>query len=349
MKLSMSQLPILVTGATGFLGRHILEQLDGKNKTVALMRSTKGWSEQNWSSNLRTVTPIEGGLDGMGTWTHRPEIEKLSGILHLAALVKHTRHAPEEVYRTNVQGTLNMVKLAAKKNCRMVYVSTSGTVGCFDNPHQRANEETAYCEHKVADWPYYHSKIIAEKKAIALAKKLGVELVIIRPPMMLGPGDHRFRSTSTMIRMMRGLLPFLIKGGMHYVDIRDAAAAMIEALVIEKPKSSYNLPGTMCSVDEFFEEVGKVSSTAVPSHHLPMPAAWALCEGINRVASTIKGEHTSLLPDAVVIEMGSAYWGLSSLYAADDLDFHPRSGEETIRDTVKWLVAEHPKLQQRLS
>ena len=115
---------------------------------------------------------------------------------------------------------------AARHRCRLVLVSTSGTVGCSRDPESRPDEEAPWCESTVARWPYYRSKLEAERPARALAEALGVELVVLRPPALLGPGDHRFRSTSSVLRALRRRLPFVVRGGMHFADIRDAARAL---------------------------------------------------------------------------------------------------------------------------
>src|SRR5207244_3482294 len=109
--------------------------------------------------------------------------------------------------------------------------STSGAVGCFVRPGQSADEDAPYCERECAGWPYYRSKIEAERKARELARELGVELVIVRPPVLLGPEDHRLRSSAHLLRLLQGKLPFVIRGGMHFADVRDVAAAMVRVMI----------------------------------------------------------------------------------------------------------------------
>ena len=238
-----------------------------------------------------------------------------------------------------------MVRLAAKKGCRVVFVSTSGTVGVFDKEGEFADEESPYLEQKVKKWPYYHSKIIAEQKARALAEELGVELVIIRPPILLGPGDHRFRSSGHIIRVMRGKLPFLLRGGIHFVDIRDATYAIWAAMNHSAPKPVYHVHGTACSIDAFFDMVKDASGVAPPGWHLPNSVAWVLAQitgGIDRIKP---GKDLSILPHPVVIEMAAKYWDVRSLYSKDDLGFEPRDASATLNDTVAWLKEHHPDLK----
>ncbi len=339
-EIPMTRKKILVTGATGFVGRHLLFALKeaGDVAPVVLVRNRKIWEGYDWTKELSGVELIEGSIKNLSSWENDPRLEGLSGLFHLAALVKHTRDEPEELYETNVQGTLNMVKLAHRASCRMITVSTSGTVGCFDSPEKTANEHSPYREEEVGSWPYYDSKIRAERQSQELAKKLGVELVIFRPPVLLGPGDHRHRSTSHIVRMLRGRLPFLIRGGMHFVDIRDAVQAMLRAMVLDRPQPIYHLSGTACSIDDFFEMVEKISGMPAPRLHVSAKLAVKLATWAKK---------TSLLPDPVVFEMASKYWGVHSLYAKEDLGFASRNPYETLQDTIIWLRENHEDLKPK--
>lgn len=242
--------PFLVTGATGFAGRHLLEAREPRTRAIGLVRDPGTWPQQDWTSGLEDVDLVQGTVTETESWADR--LPPLAGIFHFAALVRHSRRNAEEVYTTNVDGTLNMVRLAAKHQCRVVMLSTSGTVGCFGSLEEQADETAGFCEETVAGWPYYHSKIIAERRARELADSLGVELVFIRPPMLLGPGDHRFRSTANILRMLNGKLPALLRGGIHFVDIRDAIRAIWRAMELPQARPIYHLAGMSSSIEEFF-------------------------------------------------------------------------------------------------
>ncbi len=259
----------------------------------------------------------------------------LSGIYHLAAEVKHSRRDAGAMTRFNVEGTLAMVRVAADLRCRIVFVSTSGTIGCSTSPEDSPDEDSPHCEATVRNWPYYESKVIAEKRARVLANELGVELVIMRPPVLLGPGDHRFRSIGTLKRVLDGKLPVAFHGGFHFVDVRDAADAMVRAMGITSPRASYNLPGTASSLDGFFRQVARLAG---------IPASWRVVPTrIVRYLAKLNdaaGRPVSVLPDPVVIEMAGHYWGLSSKYSQRDLGFRSRTPDLTIGDTVAWIRQE---------
>lgn len=333
----------LVTGATGFLGRHLLQTLAMQADAAALplVRDLKAWQSQDWNQDLLVADVITGGLADVARVPER--CGQLDGIFHLAALVKHSRSHSEDVYKTNIDGTLDMVRLAAAHKCRLVYVSTSGTVGVFNSRHEWADEHSPYRDREVAKWPYYDSKLKAERAARKLADELGVELVIIRPPVLLGPGDHRFRSTGHIIRYLRKKLPFLIQGGMHFVDIRDAAGAMVQAMRIEAPQPVYHLSGVACSIDAFFGLVQNASGVEPPKMHLPYQAALTIAKSATGILGIFG--HESPLPDPVVVEMAGKYWDVRSRYAAADLGFINRHGQGTIDDTVAWLLQHHEKLR----
>jgi dihydroflavonol-4-reductase len=334
---------ILVSGATGFLGRYILTSLH-KNEaceSLALVRNMANWHGQEWTKQLDNVELVSGSVTRPDAWFDDKRLDGMSGILHLAAVVRHSRNEPYDIYQTNVEGTLNMVRLAARKKCRMVFVSTSGTVGCFKSKNAWADENSAYCEDEVRDWPYYHSKILAERQARQLAVDLGVELVIIRPPVMLGPGDHRFRSTGHIIKHLLRKLPFLLHGGIHFIDIRDATDAILAAMRHKSPRPIYHLSGTACGVVDFFDMIESVSGVPRPGPVLPFQPAWVLALIDERVGIITKGEALHFLPDPVVVEMASHYWDVRSLWAEDELGYQPRNGMDTLRDTVAWLREHH--------
>jgi dihydroflavonol-4-reductase len=322
----------LLTGATGFLGRHLLEQwarrpAPAPPPVLALVRNPQDWSRLDWTRTLSRVEPIEGDVTGT---IRLDAVPRLGGVFHLAALVSNRPSDAETVMRVNVEGTLTLLRIAARHRCRMIFVSTSGTVGCFREPGRRPDEEAPYCEAEVRRWPYYRSKVRAEQAARRLAAELGADLVIVRPPVLLGPGDHRRRSSAHVSRLLAGKVPVVIKGGMHFADVRDVAAALIRILQLPRPRPIYHLPGTQCTIEEFYRTIAELAGVPAPRGVLPFRIAWLA----SRVSQAL-GLH--LLPEPSLVEMASHYWGLSSRYAEADLDYRSRPGNVTLRDTIEWL------------
>jgi len=332
----MTRRPVLVTGASGFLGRHLLRGMDHEDAAwapVALVRDVAEWRDIAWTRELSSVSAIAGRLEDPASWSGDSCLSEVSAIVHLAAIVRHSRRDAADMVRTNVDGTLTMVRLAARLGCRMVYLSTSGTVGCFRTPKEWADEDAPFCAERVKHWPYYASKIEAERAARGLADELGVELVILRPPVMLGPDDHRGRSTSSVRRVLDRRVPALFDGGMHFVDVRDVATAIAAVLRRKAPRHVYHLPGTECTMSEYFRRIADLADVPLRAPTVPVSAlrfAARLNAGLGRFA-------TSSLPDPVLIEMASCYWGLRSRYAEGELAFVSRPASVTLRDTIDWL------------
>jgi dihydroflavonol-4-reductase len=180
----------------------------------------------------------------------------------------------------------------------------------------------------VGRWPYYAAKIEMEERARALATELGVDLVFVRPPILLGPGDHKLRSTRNVWKFLHRKMPILVHGGMHFADVRDAARALVRALEIPDARPVYHLDGTECEVTEFFALLEEISGVRATRLVLPFRLAYAVAVALERF---------HVVPDPVVVEMAAHWWGLRSSYAAEELDWKPRSPRETLRDTVEWL------------
>ena len=327
---------ILVTGASGFLGRHVLDALaaqEPKQARVALARNPEALRAEPWLAP--DVEIVRGSLTEPGGWLADPRLRRIAGIVHLAALVRHSRSDPEPMLRTNVEGTLAALRVAAERACRVVFVSTSGTVACFASEREIAYEDAPFCEPAVARWPYYLSKIRAEQRGRELAAELGVELVVVRPPILLGPGDHRLRSTAHVARLLDGELPFAIQGGISFLDVRDAARAIVRALLHPSPETVYHLPGASWRVPQFFRSVGELAGRPTPRLVLPGALARALAALLEPART--RWPALQRLPDPVILEMGSRYWTIGSRCAERDLEHVPREPRATLRDTIDWL------------
>jgi nucleoside-diphosphate-sugar epimerase len=337
----MNEPSVLLTGATGFLGRHLLRVLGKKGLgRVVLVRDEQSYQALPWVGEAAGAAVIEGHPLDTERWRAHPALSGVRTIVHTAGIVSHSRRSPEAMQALNVDGTLAMVRLAAALRARLIFVSSSGTVGCFPFKDMTADEGSPYAEPIVSNWPYYVSKIRAERDAKKLAAHLGVELSIVRPPVLLGPDDHRHRSTAYVKKVLENKVPAVPRGGMNFTDIRDVAAALVRLCEIERPRPIYHLPGHAMSLREFFDMVIEVSG-AKPIRR-PMPP-WATA-GLARVAR-LTPKRPSWIPDPVVLEMSTCYWGLSSLFA-HELDYSPRLARQTLSDTVSWLRSLHTPVPQ---
>ncbi|PZR15080.1 MAG: NAD-dependent epimerase [Archangium gephyra] len=304
----------LVTGASGFLGRNLLEYLGGD--AVALVRAPL-------DSKVQQVigTPVD-----VDAWL--PRAKGVKTLVHAAGMIHHSRHGADEMMRFNVDSALAMVRAAKALNARLVLVSTSGTVGCYPHATIEADEHSRFAEETVGRWPYYLSKIRAEQQSRKLAKQLGVEMTVVRPPILLGPGDTLGRSTTNVARVIDGRLPFIPSGGIGFTDVRDVAAALARLSKKSQWRETYHLPGYAMPLRTFFERVGEVAGVKVDKAAVP-----------DFVVGSLAKLGLKKLPDPVVLEMSTHHWGLKTLWSHEELDYRPRSDRQTLSDTVAWLRA----------
>jgi dihydroflavonol-4-reductase len=322
----------LVTGGSGFLARHLLPTIPG---ALALVRARSRWQAVAQLPECGDAVPVFGEVAAPEQWSAR--VEGVSTIVHMAALVRHSRQGADEVYRTNVDGTLAMVRLASQLGARLILISTSGTVGCFSKPGQEADEDAPYCADTIKRWPYYDSKMRAEIQSRALADQLGVDLVTVRLPVLLGPGDHVGRSTSLIARLIAGNQRFLMRGGITFADVRDVATGLTAIMSMGTPRPVYHLAGTNWSLSEFFLRCADLANTEVPRIFLPALVA-RLTARLADDAARLVGVR-SWFPDPVVVEMASHYWGFRSRWA-HEIGFAARPASATLHDTITWLVAD---------
>ncbi|MDH4607320.1 SDR family oxidoreductase [Pseudomonas sp. BN102] len=185
---------VLLTGATGFVGRAVLEKLvaqAGRQVVVAARRPI--------SSAAAVSTVRIAGIDGSTDW--REAVEGVDVVIHSAARVHVMNEAAadplSEFRKVNVEGTLQLAREAARAGARrFVFVSSikvNGEGTAPGRPYQ-ADDEPAPAD------PYGISKQEAEQQLKALAVETGMEVVIIRPPLVYGPGVK-----ANFLNMMRWL------------------------------------------------------------------------------------------------------------------------------------------------
>jgi dihydroflavonol-4-reductase len=321
---------VLVTGATGFLGEHLCRELVARGHTVRGL--------------ARTASPI---LEDAGVEMIRGDVSSDSGggelaravagcacVFHLAGVVSRDPDDGQRMMRLHVDGTRRVLEaMRDAKVPRIVLASTSGTVAVSKDP-QVFDETFDYATDTVAGWPYYASKIFQEKLAFRLGRELGIDVVAVNPSLLLGPGDRRMSSTRDVRRFLRGQIPTVPKGGVNFVDARDAAAATADAMERGTPGERYLLGGPNWTVAEFFGRLGRVAKVRAPRLRLPAKLSrWgaSLVEEIYRR----RGDEPPI--DRISVEMSQHYWWFESAKAERELGFEARDPGLTLTDTVSYL------------
>lgn len=172
---------LLVTGATGFVGSHLLPLLIGQGWHVnSAVRSNSDRLPLN-AHPLRV-----GNIDGDTSWYHA--LQGIDTVIHLAArahiLHDNTPNPEAEFFQINTQGTANLVEQCIQAGVKhFIFISSIGAMASLS--HQPLTEKSP-CQ---PDTPYGRSKLQAEQALIDLASQSTMTWTILRPPLVYGPGN----------------------------------------------------------------------------------------------------------------------------------------------------------------
>src|SRR5690606_18805786 len=131
-------------------------------------------------------------------------------VYHLAGKVERDPRQAHRMYALHVDGTrllLEALRANTDKLEKIVVASTSGTVGVSKTADTVAHDDAPFVEHLVGQWPYYLSKIYAERVCQDAIKDHNMPIVLMRPTLLLGPGDHRQSSTGDVVLFLQKKIP----------------------------------------------------------------------------------------------------------------------------------------------
>jgi nucleoside-diphosphate-sugar epimerase len=317
-----------IGGATGFLGAHLVRVLREQGHELVLASRSGGAVEG---------LPVE-AVDILDPAAVAESARGCEGAFLATGKVSRDRDAGEELHRAHVLGTRNaLAGLRSAGVRRVVVASTSGTIAVSGDPTQIADESAHVPLSLVAMWPYYRSKLYAEREALE-ANGPDFEVVLVNPSLLLGPGDLRESSTGDVRRFLERAIPAIPGGGIAFVDVRDAAHGMWLAFERGRAGERYILNAKNMTLAAFFQRLERISGVKAPA--LRMPRSRPLAIGVNRLFSqairAIGGEPPV---DEVSVEMAQYYWYCSASKAEQKLCFSARDPGETLRETVADLVA----------
>ena len=312
----MGAVPVLVTGATGFLGRHLVARLlEGGEAVRALARPATD------ASALAAVGVEIARGELFRAEDVRRAADGCSAVFHVAGLVTHERRRAAELRRVNVDA-VRAVLDAVDPAVRFVHVSSVAAIGPAPAPDRPADERQEFPA-RATRLPYAASKPAGEQVVLAAAGR-GRDAVVACPGFLLGPGDVNRVSTWHVGRYLGGTLRIHIPGGLSNVDARDVAAGLVAVAERGRAGERYILTSREgnLSHEELFRRVARV--TGVVRRMLALPP---------RVAAL----GATLLPWPVKpgeVRAAAHWWFYDPAKAERELGFTTRPLDETIADTA---------------
>jgi dihydroflavonol-4-reductase len=316
--------PTLVTGASGFIGWHVARLLAERgHKVRALVRPASRVPDldvEQIGGDLRDSASLERAVAGCGL------------VFHVAADYRLWSKKPADLYRSNVDGTRNMLSAAQAAGAeRFVYTST---VGCIGVPAGGIGDETLPLSVDEMAGAYKRSKFMAEQCALEFARA-GFPVVVVNPTAPMG--DHDFKPTPTgriVLDFLQGAMPAYIDTGLNVVNVRDVALGHLLACERGVAGERYILGAENLTLGQILRELASITGRKAPTVELPYFVAWAA-----GVVTTAWAHITGTPPRAPLeaVRMAKKKMWVTHARAARELGYAPGPAREALVSAVAWF------------
>lgn len=272
--------------------------------------------------DLRDSSSLERAVAGCGL------------VFHVAADYRLWSKDPGELYRSNVEGSRNL--LTAARRAGVDCVVYTSTVGCIGIPEDRPGDEDVEVGLDQMTGAYKRSKFQAEQVAVEFARS-GFPVVIVNPTAPMG--DHDFKPTPTgkiVVDYLKGAMPAFVDTGLNVVDVQDTAEGHLLAAEHGRSGQRYILGCENLTLEQILERLARISGGKVPRWRIPYAVAYAA-----GVASTGWANLTGRQPRAPLdaVKMSKKKMFVSSGKAKRELGFSPGPVEGALERAVQWFRA----------
>jgi dihydroflavonol-4-reductase len=322
----------VVTGATGFVGSAVVRRLLRDDHHVRVLarpgsdrRNIQGLDVQVVEGDLTEAASLARLCDGC------------DGLFHVAADYRLWAPEPEQLYKTNVEGTRSLLEAAGQAGVpRIVYTSSVATLGIPADGRPGDEDSPVSLADMVGH--YKRSKFLAEALVRDYAAR-GLPVVIVNPSTPVGPRDIKPTPTGRMLRdAVAGRLPAFVDTGLNIVHVDDVADGHWLAFQRGVIGERYILGGTNLSLRELLTEIADIVGAPPPRWRLPhaavMPVAY-LAEAWARISGRP--------PIATVeeVRMSKKRMFFSSAKAERELGYAAGPARLALEDAVAWFSVHH--------
>ena len=322
-----------VTGATGFLGSHVARALVTQGAELRLLvrptsdlRNIEHLNAERVQGDLRDPVSIEKALAGC------------EAVFHVAADYRLWVRDPEQMYRSNVEGTRALLQ-AAQKQCvrRVVYTSSVATMGFTSNGQadgHLADEESPV---SLADMigHYKRSKFMAEQVAFEAARA-GVDVVVVNPTTPVGERDIKPTPTGRIVLdFLKRKFPAYVETGLNLVDATECARGHVQAFEKGTSGGRYILGGENLTLKQILDRLAAITGLKSPT--VKLPYVFAFATGV--VDEMVTGRLLRREPRATIdaVRMGRKMMFVSSAKAERELGWRTVLVDAALRRSVEWF------------
>jgi len=318
----------LVTGASGFVGSHVVRRLvqRGEQVRVLVRRSSpltalEGLPVETAYGDVRDAASVTAAAQGC-RWVY-----------HVAADYRLWARRPRELYKTNVTGTVTVLTAAQRAGVeRIVYTSTVGALG-YPADGRPATEETPVTLAMMIGH-YKRSKFLAEQEARCLAAE-GCPVVIVNPSTPVGAWDLKPTPTGRMIvDFLNGRMPGYVETGLNVVDVEDVAEGHWLAMQRGRVGERYILGGRNLTLAEILAILARASGRPIPRVKVPWVVAYAAAWGSTALA-WVTGRSPTIPLEGVRMARHRMFFDAGKAVRELGLPQHPV--EEALATAVRWF------------
>jgi dihydroflavonol-4-reductase len=317
-----------VTGATGFLGSHVARVLAECGAQLRLLARP--------TSDLQNLEGIPADVvkgDLRDPQSFASALKSCDTLFHVAADYRIWVRDPEEMFRSNVEGTRALLNSARQSGIRRtVYTSSVATMG-FTSNGVPANENSPVALDNMIG-PYKRSKFMAEQVAIEAARA-GMDVVVVNPTTPVGERDLKPTPTGRIIvDFLKKKFPAYVDTGLNLVDATECARGHVAALEKGRPGERYILGGENLTLKQILDRLA--AYTGLPSPTLRVPHFVALGAAVVDELWTgrIRGKEPRATIDAV--RMGRKKMFVTSTKAETELGWKVVPIDGALRRAVDW-------------
>jgi dihydroflavonol-4-reductase len=320
--------PILVTGATGFVGAAIVRALLARGEAVRVLARPS--SDRRNVANLH-VEVAEGRLEDPGSLARA--MQGCRALIHTAADYRIWVPDPAAMMKANVEGTRALMRAALDQKVeRVVYTSSVATLGHV--PGGVADEDTPST---IADkvGPYKQSKFLAEEVVKSMVTEQGLPAVIVNPSTPVGPGDIKPTPTGRMIvEAASGRMPAYVDTGLNIVHVDDVAEGHLLALDKGRVGERYILGGDNLALADILIRIAEITGGRPPLMKLPRWPLFPLAWGAEAWARLAGGEPFVTVDG---LKMAKIHMFFSSAKAERELGYRHRPADQALDAAVEWF------------
>ena len=322
---------VFLTGATGFIGSHVARALAIEGAQLRmLVRKT---------SNLANLEGIDGEThvgDLSDPESLQPALAGCDAVVHVAADYRLWIPDPKAMYRANVDGTRELLRLAREAGMkRFVYTSSVATMH-FRTDGLVINEDTPVALSDMVGH-YKRSKFLAEREAVAAAEA-GQQVVILNPTTPIGPNDSKPTPTGRIfVDFLNGRFPAYMDTGLNLVDVAEVARAHAAALILGQPGKRYILGGENLTLKQILDKMSAITGIPSPTMKVPFAVAATYAFFEEWITGRIRGREPRATLEEV--RMGRKKMYASSAHAQQELGFRIVPVNPAMRAAIEWFRA----------